>query len=448
MVKSGTIIEAVDNQPWSGEANVHVSIVNWVKHPAPTTKSGRISITTEEALQLPHSRRLWRKVDPSLPLFDGEQANGSRRRETTVMGKHGRTRKDKSYELTVSDVAHVSSTLSDQTDVSGAKVLKCNTEPQRVYQGQVPGHEAFVLSPSEAASLIRRTDQNAQVIWPFLIGRDIVTGSGEPSRFVIDFQDIDINAASAFAEPFKRIKEEVLPIRQKAASEGHTADGKPRPHHQLFLRYWWRHSYDRPELISTISPLSRYVVCSGVTKRPIFAFVSNRIRPDHAVFVFAFEDDYSFGILQSQAHWLWFTTKCSKLKSDYRYTPPTVFDTLPWPQAVTKKQVRAVAKAGFEIRRLRNDALLKTSGGLRGLYRTLELPGKSELRDAHAALDAAVLEAYGFNPKKDLLAQLLLLNLDVAARIDRGEPVTAPGVPPLYGDATDLVTGDCIRPPA
>jgi type II restriction/modification system DNA methylase subunit YeeA len=27
----GTIIEAVDNQPWSGEANVHVSIANWVK---------------------------------------------------------------------------------------------------------------------------------------------------------------------------------------------------------------------------------------------------------------------------------------------------------------------------------------------------------------------------------------------------------------------------------
>jgi len=28
----GTIVEAVDNQPWSGEANVHVSIANWVSH--------------------------------------------------------------------------------------------------------------------------------------------------------------------------------------------------------------------------------------------------------------------------------------------------------------------------------------------------------------------------------------------------------------------------------
>jgi type II restriction/modification system DNA methylase subunit YeeA len=35
VVQSGTIVEAVDNQPWSGEANVHVSIVDWVKHEAP-----------------------------------------------------------------------------------------------------------------------------------------------------------------------------------------------------------------------------------------------------------------------------------------------------------------------------------------------------------------------------------------------------------------------------
>ena len=27
----GIVIDAVDNQPWSGEANVHVSIANWVK---------------------------------------------------------------------------------------------------------------------------------------------------------------------------------------------------------------------------------------------------------------------------------------------------------------------------------------------------------------------------------------------------------------------------------
>jgi hypothetical protein len=46
----------------------------------------------------------------------------------------------------------------------------------------------------------------------------------------------------------------------------------------------------------------------------------------------------------------------------------------------------------------------------------------------------------------DLLAQLLELNLAVARKIDRGESVTAPGVPPAYGDPTPLITDDCIRP--
>jgi molybdate transport system regulatory protein len=64
-------------------------------------------------------------------------------------------------------------------------------------------------------------------------------------------------------------------------------------------------------------------------------------------------------------------------------------------------------------------------GGLRALYRTLELPGANPLKDAHAALDAAVLAAYGFSAKKDLLAQLLELNLAVAQRLEQAEPVMA-----------------------
>ena len=59
----------------------------------------------------------------------------------------------------------------------------------------------------------------------------------------------------------------------------------------------------------------------------------------------------------------------------------------------------------------------------------LELPGDNPLKDAHAALDSAVLTAYGFSTRKDLLAQLLALNQEVAVKIERGEPVTAPRVP-------------------
>jgi hypothetical protein len=83
---------------------------------------------------------------------------------------------------------------------------------------------------------------------------------------------------------------------------------------------------------------------------------------------------------------------------------------------------------------------------LRDVYRTLELPGKHPLKDAHATLDAAVLKAYGFSAKKDLLKQLLDLNHEVAAREAKGESVTAPGVPKGYPRPAKLVTKDCIRP--
>ena len=34
----------------------------------------------------------------------------------------------------------------------------------------------------------------------------------------------------------------------------------------------------------------------------------------------------------------------------------------------------------------------------------------------------------------------------VVKLLDRGQPVTAPGVPPDYATPDDLITDDCIRP--
>ena len=161
--------------------------------------------------------------------------------------------------------------------------------------------------------------------------------------------------------------------------------------------------------------------------------------------VFQFADDYSFGVLQSSVHWAWFVANSSKLTERLRYTSESVFDTFPWPQTATVKQIDAVAAAARELRRVRAEALPKMKGGLRALYRSLELPGANPLKDAHAALDTAVLTAYGFNAKKDLLAQLLALNQEVAAKIEKGEPVMPPGVPKNYPDAKKLVTEDCIQ---
>ncbi|HEY5769474.1 MAG TPA: type IIL restriction-modification enzyme MmeI, partial [Terrimicrobium sp.] len=192
---------------------------------------------------------------------------------------------------------------------------------------------------------------------------------------------------------------------------------------------WWLLWRSRSDLIEALKTIPRYLACSRVTKRPIFVFVDSAIRPGDALQCFAMSDDYSFGILQSSPHWQWFVAKCSKLTERLHYSPESVFDTFPWPQSPDAKAVAAVAAAGREVRRIRAEALPKMKGGLRALYRTLELPGANPLKDAHAALDAAVLVAYGFSAKADLLAQLLALNQQVAART-RDRPRHPARLPP------------------
>jgi hypothetical protein len=83
----------------------------------------------------------------------------------------------------------------------------------------------------------------------------------------------------------------------------------------------------------------------------------------------------------------------------------------------------------------------------RELYRTLELPGASPLKDAHAKLDQAVREAYGMRKSEDVLSFLLDLNQTVANKEDAGETVMGPGLPPVVKNKSKLVTDDCIRMP-
>jgi hypothetical protein len=269
---------------------------------------------------------------------------------------------------------------------------------------------------------------------------------GLPDQWIIDFQRRSIIESQRFTLPFAKVQREVLPHLQTLAAAEKQKAGRSTGQDQNWLQSWWQHFRSRIEMHAAIGSKQRFICCCEVTKRPIFSFVHREIRPDKTMEVFTFDDDYSFGVLQSAAHWAWFFTKCSKLKADFRYTPESVFDTFPWPQSPTKKQIDAVASAAVAVRKVRAEALQQIDGGLRALYRTLELPGKNPLKEAHAALDGAVLAAYGFDGKKDLLGQLLELNRAVAAKEKAGEAVTAPGVPASYGDPAGLVSGDCIRP--
>jgi hypothetical protein len=64
------------------------------------------------------------------------------------------------------------------------------------------------------------------------------------------------------------------------------------------------------------------------------------------------------------------------------------------------------------------------------------------LRDA---LDKAVSAAFGFDDPGDPLVQLLALNLEVATREERNEPVQAPGLPEWYPNKEKLVSENCVQ---
>jgi hypothetical protein len=408
---AGTITEAVSTQVWSGEAAVHVSIVNWIK------------------AGLKGKKRLYRQV--------GDQ-------------------RESPWE--VLEVDSINSALSFGVDVTDVEVLKSSAAAGGCYQGQTHGHAGFLLPRAEAEALLEKQKQLAEVLFPYLTADELLSEPGAlPKRYVIDFGDQDVlTAERRWPVLYAKVKTEVLADRMKAAKEEEkrsaearsaNANAKTNRHHANFLASWWQLSYRRADLMSALDGLQRYITCGRVTKRPIFEFISPGIHPNDALMVFPYEDDYSFGILQSGLHWAWFINRCSTLKGDFRYTSNTVFDTFAWPQAPSKGAVEAVATASQQLRAGRR-ALLKTHKlTLRELYRSLEQPGKHPLKEAHETLDAAVRAAYGMGRKEDPLAFLLRLNALVAKAEAAGEDVTGPGLPASARGSKKVMSGDCVQMP-
>jgi len=339
-------------------------------------------------------------------------------------------------------VAYINSGLSDQTDVSLAARLSINEN--YCYTGQYPRYnEGFVVSMAEGKSLLDADPKNRDVVRLFAGGDELLV-SGKAARWVIDFQLRSIVDAQAYKKPFEHVRNLVLPYVQELARREREVTGKSVGQDQGWLNTWWQHFRPRAELISKIEQSARFLACSRVTKRPLFMFVSSEVRPSDALTCFPLDDDYSFGVLQSKPHYLWFHAKCSNMKSDPRYTSESVFQTFPWPQTPTRSQIESIAAAATALRLIRSNATVNAAGGIRALYASLDLPGKSPLKDAHAALDAAVFAAYDITAKKDVLKQLLELNSSVASAIAAGRAVARPGIPTSYEDAPSLVTKDSL----
>ncbi|MGB3206081.1 MAG: DNA methyltransferase, partial [Crinalium sp.] len=267
VANAGTITEAVSSQVWSGDAAVHVSIVNWVKD------------------EYKGKKKLYTQIGDSL---------------------------DSPWQVVELD--YINSALSSGFDVTQAKKILANANSQACYQGQTHGHEGFLLTPEEAADFLK-DKKLTSVVYPYLTGDNLLSNpQGLASRYAIDLNKCsDLSSARKYAQAFAHLQKYVMPAIQANAEEERRKTGKETGSRQTHFRRWWKYWRDRAEMIQKIESLPRYIVCSRVTKRPVFEFISSDIRPSDALQVFTLADDYSFGILQSSIHWVWFTARCSTL---------------------------------------------------------------------------------------------------------------------------------------
>lgn len=321
----GVITDAVRSQDWPGAANVHVSIVDWVKEPS---------------------------AAPTTFVLDGEA------------------------------VAGITSELRAGVERAEAGALAQNRGKQ--FFGLVVGGDGFVLTTDEAHELLARDDVDyAAVVKPYLVGDDITKNPQlAPRRWVIDFVEMPLEDAECWPAAMAIVRARVKPMRDRHK--------KTRERTQ-----WWKHSRTVRELFETIAPLNRFIACPAQSKRIHMIWCEPDWRPSNLTSVFAFDDDYTLGVLMSSIHMRWAVARSTRLKSDPRYTVNS-YATFPWPQEPALDGRERIGQLGRSIDRERRRICLERTLGLTALYNAVEEGAHTALRDLHRELDRAVASAYGW----------------------------------------------------
>ncbi|MEH6661778.1 MAG: class I SAM-dependent DNA methyltransferase, partial [Parasphingorhabdus sp.] len=286
---------------------------------------------------------------------------------------------------------------------------------------------------------------NSDVVKPLLNGMDITRRPSD--RWIVDFGTMDQNEAALFELPFEYVKAYVKPMR----------DTNRRERRKI---YWWQHGETVPGLKKAGLGLGRAIFTPRVAKFRLFVWAPNTTVPDSRVVAICREDDTSFGIIHSKFHELWSLALGGwhGVGNDPQYTPSLGFETFPFPEGLTPDipaadyaddpRAQAIATAAARLDELRENwlnpaDLVRREPEVVPGYPDRILPVDADaakelkkrtltnlynarpawLDHAHAALDEAVAEAYGWGDdwragvltKDEMLARLFRLNQERAA---------------------------------
>lgn len=333
------------------------------------------------------------------------------------------------------ELPRIASHLQLHNDTSGATDIAANGD--QAPQGVSFGHPAFRAGPNGFGF-------TGTGVRPRAGADDMLRGRlhTEPEPCIYLPAGSEHEARTANPEAFAHLQKHVYPLVKTRAESG-----KETGDYNAWLRQWWMPHRAREEFLRKLDDTHRVLVCPRVMARPIFAFLSTAFVPDNTLILFAFDDDYSFGIMQSRLHWEWAKAQGSKVTERIQYTT-SVWRTFPWPQEPTDTQVAAVAAAARELRRMRDTLMQNNGWSLRQLYQAANVEGPHPLKDAQAGVDAAVADAYGVPSGQSPTEFLLELNQLVAEDEEQGRDVRGPGLPD-HLDPKDprWFSTDCIEPP-
>jgi hypothetical protein len=331
----GSIFSATKRLPWPGAAAVVVSVVHMLR--------GHSNVGPR--LDGRGAKRI------SAFLLEGELD-----RSPAALNEHGRKRA-----FLGSMVAGVGFTFDDRTDQA--------------------------TSVAELQRLLAVDPRNHERVFPFIGGEEINTSPTQSHhRWIIDFGDFTLPQAESWPDLLAIVREKVKPYRDTVNRQAHR-------------QRWWQYGDRRVELYRTLQGMQRTLALSQVSPHLSLAFVPSRCVFSHAVDILAFESDCAFSVLQSRIHEIWARMFGSSMKDDLRYTPSDCFDTFPFPHGWEVNETLSMVGAQYYGFRAR--VLVQNDEGLTKTYNRFHDPAEQHpdvvrLRELHAAMDRAVLDAYGW----------------------------------------------------
>ncbi len=274
------------------------------------------------------------------------------------------------------------------TPLNGAQELNLGSLPK--------DGGGFILSESEAQDIVGSEPLAAKWVKPYIGATEFINRKQRYCLWLVGANPSELRQCPKVMERIEAVR--VFRLSSKAASTRAIAE--------------------TPTLFAQIAqPDSSYILVprtsSGRRKYVPMGYMNPEQIASDAVQTIKDATPMTFGVLMSRVHNLWLDNVGGKLKSDYRYSKDIVYNTFPWPTPTDaqKSRIEATAQSILDARALYPDS------SLADLYDDLTMP--VELRKAHRANDAAVLEAYGFpkdSTESDIVARLFKMYQDLTSR--------------------------------